>query len=177
MANGFVGIGNNAPTSALHVNGTFTATGNKSFLIDHPLDPQNKDLVHAALEGAEGAVYYRGEAQLVNGETMIALPSYFEALTKKQERTVQLTPIGGWSPLYVDSEVANTRFTVKTAAQGSRTQRFYWEVKALRGDIPDLKVEPRKRKPSDADWTTPTVDRTRNPALITSGGITVRRPQ
>jgi hypothetical protein len=175
LVNGNLGIGISAPTSALHVNGTFTASGNKSFRIDHPLDRDNKDLVHAALEGPEGAVYYRGEASLVNGEAVIGLPAYFEALTQKKDRTVQLTPVGGWSPLYVAGAIDNNRFTVKMAAGGSPMQGFYWEVKAVRADLPDLEIEPRKKKPGDKDFNLPTVDRTRNPGLITSESVTRRQ--
>lgn len=139
---GNIGIGTTTPTSLLHVNGTFTATS-KNFQIDHPLDPAKKFLVHSALEGPEVAVYYRGEAQLVNGEVEIALPSYFEALTRKEQRTVQLTPIKGWSPLYVSDEIQEGRFTVRSAG-ATRAQRFYWEVKAVRADIAPLVVEKEK---------------------------------
>lgn len=176
LANGHVGINTAAPTSALHVNGTITKTQN-NFEIDHPLDPANKTLVHSTIEGPEAGVYYRGEGQLVNGEAVIALPAYFEGLTLKKQRTVQLTPVGGWSPLYVDSEIVNGQFIVKTAPSGTRNQRFYWEVKAIRADVPEIVVEKNKKKPGDKDFAVLAEDPTRNPALITSGGITVRRPQ
>ena len=151
-SSGNVGIGTTAPTSLLHVNGTLTAT-TKNFQIDHPLEPEKKLLVHSALEGPEVAVYYRGEAQLLKGEVLITLPSYFEALTGKEQRTVQLTPIRGWSPLYVADEISDGHFTVRTANGGNSSQRFYWEVKAVRADVPPLVVE--KLKPVEEPQAKP----------------------
>lgn len=137
---GNVGIGTMAPASRLHVVGDLTVSGMKNFRISHPVEPVTKVLVHAALEGPEAAVYYRGEGQLVNGEIKIGLPGYFEALTHKKGRTVHLTPIGGWSPLYVADQVEGGAFTVRCDA-GHPQQRFYWEVKAVRADVAPLAVE------------------------------------
>jgi hypothetical protein len=142
---GNVGIGTINPTSLLEVNGTFSAT-TKNFQIDHPLEPTKKFLVHSSLEGPEVAVYYRGEAELQNGEAIIDLPAYFEALTRKEQRTVQLTPIGGWAPLYVEDGVKDGRFTVKAANTANSVPRFYWEVKAVRADVAPLIVEKSKEE-------------------------------
>ncbi len=78
--------------------------------------------------------------QLANGTTTVLLPAYFEALTRKENRTVQLTAKNGWSPLYVDGEVVNGKFTVK-ADSGNPHQQFFWEVKAVRADVAPLVVE------------------------------------
>lgn len=96
--------------------------------------------MHSALEGPEVGVYYRGEARLVNGSAGITLPPYFEALTRKDQRTVQLTPIGGSTLLYEATEVEGGTFTVR-ADSGNSAQRFYWEVKAVRADLAPLVVE------------------------------------
>jgi len=107
---------------------------------------KDKLLVHSAIEGPEHAVYYRGEAQLVNSEIEITLPRYFEALTRKEHRTVQLTPVGGYSPLYVAEEVKDGKFKVAAPSGGNPSQKFYWEVTAVRADIPELVAEKDKPK-------------------------------
>jgi hypothetical protein len=140
QTNGNVGIGTTTPQVALDVNGTIHAT-TKNFRIPHPLAPDKKLLIHSSLEGPEVGVYYRGEAQLQAGQAEVVLPPYFEALTLKDQRTVQLTPLDGWSPLYVAGGVQGGRFVVRTGEGGNPAQRFYWEVKAVRSDVGQLVVE------------------------------------
>ena len=127
-------------STKLFVNGAITGT-TKNFTIVHPSRP-GSTLVHSALEGPETAVYYRGEAQLHDGETVVTLPSYFEPLTRKEQRTVQITPVDAWTPLYVVGDVVEGRFRVRTPSGGNLTQRFFWEVKAVRADVEPLIVEP-----------------------------------
>jgi hypothetical protein len=62
----------------------------KSFVIDHPTDP-DRYLVHACLEGPESGVYYRGEAELDGKQVQITLPHYVSDLASNF--TVQLTQI------------------------------------------------------------------------------------
>src|SRR5262249_52872100 len=113
----------------------------KRFLIDHPLDPARQHLVHACLEGPENAVYYRGEATLVDGEVRIELPSYFEALTHSQGRTVLLTAkLGDEVAQLAASDVAGGEFTVRGFG-GCAEQAFWWEVKGVRSDLDSLDVE------------------------------------
>ncbi len=142
---GNVGIGTTNPTYTLHVVGSVSAEV-KAFEIRHPLDPDRKVLTHTSLEGPEIGVYYRGEAQLAQGVAEVTLPAYFESLTRKANRTVLLTPVGGWSPLYVEAEVQGGKFTVRTAAGGNPSQRFYWEVKAVRADVAPVAVEKTKAR-------------------------------
>lgn len=127
----------------LFVQGTLSATA-KSFMIDHPLDPENKYLIHACLEGPENVVFYRGEAHLNNGQVTVILPEYFEALTRKEKRTVMVTPkIEGEAPVsgLAASDVKNGAFIVKQIDDKNHSQKFYWEIKAIRSDIEELKVE------------------------------------
>jgi hypothetical protein len=143
--NGCVGINNTSPTSTLHVTGSLSAT-TKNFCIDHPLDPA-RSLVHSVLEGPEVAVFYRGEAVLVDGACEIGLPSYFEALTRKENRTVLVTPKlsdGEETSALAASGVADGRFAVRAIDPRNRKQRFFWEVKGVRADIDPLEVEPVK---------------------------------
>jgi hypothetical protein len=64
--------------------------GEKTFIINHPTAP-DRYLVHACLEGPEAGVYYRGESELVDGQTQITLPDYVPDLA--DNFTVQLTQI------------------------------------------------------------------------------------
>jgi hypothetical protein len=65
------------------------------FLIDHPLDPENKLLRHNFVESPESLCLCRGKVRLdQNGTASVSMPDYFTALTKAQEATVLLTPIG-----------------------------------------------------------------------------------
>ncbi|MBV9775376.1 MAG: hypothetical protein JO040_15580 [Gemmatimonadetes bacterium] len=120
----------------------------KTFIIDHPLDP-SKYLVHATLEGPEGSVFYRGTARLKDGRAEVVLPSYFEALTHTEGRTILLTNIDGFDRLAVRTEggakIVGGRFVVVSENPHS-DQEFDWEVKAVRKDLPPLEVEPDRAK-------------------------------
>ena len=116
----------------------FTWDTGKTFIIDHHLDPVNKHLVHACLEGPEAGVYYRGKGEIVNGSFVeVQLPSYVGALCT--DLTVQITHIyDGAVKVFSASEVdtaANT-FTVH-----GENGRFNWLVHGKRGDVT---VEPNK---------------------------------
>jgi len=121
----------------VEVPGNFSVAGTKNFKISHPTKPGEK-LVHSTLEGPEVAVFYRGEAQLVKGEAAIKLPDYFEALTRKEGRTIQLTAKGKEPFLLSCAGVSDGKiFVYGTKPDG----KFYWEAKAVRADIKPLEVE------------------------------------
>jgi hypothetical protein len=124
------------------------ATVVKTFVIQHPLY-ENKYLVHATLEGPENAVYYRGTGQLKNGYAEITLPDYFESLTYEENRTIQLTPIDGFDQVCVKTvngkQIVNGKFIVISSNPNS-TQKFNWEVKAVRKDVEPLTTEVEKDK-------------------------------
>ena len=116
----------------------------KNFLANHPLDPTHKYLSHATLEGPENAVFYRGEGRLEKGSAVIRLPDYFEALTRKEGRTVLLTPIFEGEEalsMLASSVVSGGAFSVKSIDAKNLSQRFYWEVKAVRADVDILETE------------------------------------
>ncbi|HYE62810.1 MAG TPA: hypothetical protein VD997_12510 [Phycisphaerales bacterium] len=107
------------------------ATGTKSFVIDHPLDPANKVLMHYSAEGPEPLLVYRGNATLdASGEAEVELPAYFDAINR--DVTYQLTAIGSPAPrLHVSHEVANNRFRI---AGGGPNQKVSWSVTGVRND-------------------------------------------
>ena len=123
--------------------------GTKSFIIQHPLN-KDKYLIHACIEAPENAVFYRGTSQLVDGVATICLPDYFEALTSKINRTIQLTNVDGFDILCIitnrnGSQIKDGKFSIIGNNKKSN-QQFNWEVKAIRKDVKPLLVEPDKNQ-------------------------------
>ncbi|MCX7980020.1 MAG: hypothetical protein N3A68_03100 [Bacteroidia bacterium] len=109
--------------------GTMTAAS-KSFLIDHPQKPATHYLRHFCAEGPEPNTLYRGTVQLSpNGEAIVELPSYFEALNA--DYTYHLTCIGDYAPVYVKEKIQNGRFVI---AGGKPGMEVSWLVIARRND-------------------------------------------
>ena len=111
--------------------GNLNVSGTKNFVIDHPLDPRNKVLKHAAIEAPEMKTLYNGNIVLDNnGEAVITLPDYMEALNK--DFTYQLTPIGKTTKiLYIKEEIKNNKFAVGGGEPG---QKVSWQVTGIRQD-------------------------------------------
>ena len=84
---------------------------------------------HAHVIARETTALYRGDAVLAGGRIQITLPDFFERMTSPQNRSVQLTCKGSWSPLSA-TPVTGGKFVVSTTDAGSPTQAFWWEVKA-----------------------------------------------
>jgi hypothetical protein len=131
----------------VNVTGTLSK-GAGSFLIDHPLDPENKLLEHSFVESPERKNVYDGVATAdSSGEAAVQLPGYFDALNT--DLRYQLTAIGKAAPgLFVKEEVAKGRFVIAGAAPG---QKVSWQVTGNRQDAfaraTPLVVE--RDKPSD----------------------------
>lgn len=124
----------------IYVTDDLSVRDGKYFMIDHPTKSGHL-LLHACLEGPEKGVFYRGQAQLINGEAAVILPDYFETLTRKENRTVLLTPKGTQPFLVSCTDVVDGKFTVYgTKLDGE----FFWEVKAVRGDVESLEEEVTK---------------------------------
>ena len=115
----------------------------KSFVIDHPTDP-DRWLVHGCTEAPEAGVEYRGTVDLdENGRAQVELPAYFTAATLPDTATVHLTaelPADGMPVPIGHTPVRDGRFTI--AAPGAR--RATWLVKAARADVAPLNAEPLK---------------------------------
>jgi hypothetical protein len=102
----------------------------KLFRIDHPLDPANKYLSHASVESPDLKTFYDGIAELdINGEAVVELPGWFEALNK--DFRYQLTGIGGFAPTYIAEEITNNRFKI---AGGNPGMKVCWQVTSVRHD-------------------------------------------
>jgi hypothetical protein len=130
-------------TGSVLIHQNIQVLGGKSFVAAHPI-AKDRIIVHACLEGPEAAVYYRGQGQLKKGVATIRLPDYFEGLTGSEDRTVQVTPLyEGKEPVVAlaATAVAGGRFHVRAIGTDNPAQRFCWEVKAVRKDIPEFAVE------------------------------------
>jgi len=116
---------------ALYGQGRFAATGTKAFVIDHPLDPENRSLAHYCTEGAEPLNVYEGNALLdALGEAWIELPDYFAEINR--DPRFSLTAIGAPMPgLHIGSEVQDGRFRVAGGVAGAKVS---WRVSAVRND-------------------------------------------
>ena len=112
------------------IDGDLDVTGTKNFKIDHPLDPENKYLVHAALESSEALNVYSGNVTTdLKGEATVNLPPWFDALNR--DLRYQLTVIGTFAQAIIASEVQNNRFVIKTNATEVKVS---WQVTGVRCD-------------------------------------------
>ncbi len=105
--------------------------GSGSFVIDHPLDPQNKLLYHSFVESPDAKNIYDGLATLdKNGEVEITLPLYFEALNTGYR--YQVNGINNPSPdLHIKEEIVDNKFTVSGGVPNSQIS---WQVTGIRHD-------------------------------------------
>lgn len=98
--------------------------------IDHPLDPENKILYHSKVSSPEMLNIYNGNAIFDgNGEAIVELPEYFEALNT--DFRYQLTCIGEFSQVYIAEEITNNQFII---AGGRPGMKVSWEVTGIRKD-------------------------------------------
>jgi hypothetical protein len=120
-----------ATSGNVSITGTLNATGTKNFRIDHPLDPANKYLVHAAIESSEVLNLYSGNVVLDgSGEAVVQLPEWFEVINK--DFRYQLTPIAApGRDLYIAEEVSGGHFTIAGGRPGGKVS---WQVSGVRND-------------------------------------------
>lgn len=114
-----------------HVAGDLSASGTKSFLIDHPLDPANQYLYHYNVESPEPYNLYRGTAKMdTDGSAWVELPEYFEAINT--DFSYQLTAVGAAMPnLHISKTVSGNRFQI---SGGAPNMSVSWQVTAQRND-------------------------------------------
>lgn len=144
------GVWGVAPSSgwAVFAEGSFGASGTKSFRIDHPADPENKYLLHYCAESPEVINFYSGTIALDSaGGAVVQLPAYFASISKDPRYT--LTAVGAPMPMLhiaeeinADALLAGERakpgepvptcsFRIAGGAAGAKVS---WEVKAVRND-------------------------------------------
>jgi trimeric autotransporter adhesin len=131
-AAGLVGIGKLAGSfsGTVGVAGNLVVTGVKAFHIDHPLDPANKYLNHAAVESNEVLNVYSGNAITdLGGMATIVLPDYFSVLNG--DYRYQLTVVGQFAQAIVFREIENNTFVIKTDKPSVKVS---WQVTGVRQD-------------------------------------------
>ena len=108
-------------SEGLYVYGNTLATGTKSAAIETSQGPQ----AIFSVESPEVEIYATGSAVLSAGAAFVAFdPLFTEAVSPNVEIRVTVTPIGGWSGLYVES-TSPEGFAVASAA-GEPNIRFHW---------------------------------------------------
>ena len=120
----------------------------KTFVIDHPLDPENKVLRHYCMEGPDVWNVYAGNAQLVNGEAVVELPDYYAALNKAGSEIYSLTPVGDLAQICVKEKASGNRFVIR----GDKDVEVSWTIKVLRNDpacVADLAQRPVEQLKSE----------------------------
>jgi len=102
--------------------------------IDHPLDPTNKYLYHSFVESPDMMNVYNGNITTsAQGEAMVVLPDYFEALNK--DFRYQLTVIGQFAQAIVATEIGasseHNTFKIQTDKPNVKVS---WQVTGIRKD-------------------------------------------
>jgi len=112
--------------------------GAGTFVIDHPQKPRTHLLYHSFVESPDVKNLYDGIAQLdENGEAIIQLPDYFEALNK--DFRYQYFPLDQSMPnLHVKEEVKNNQFVL---GGGKPNGRVSWQITGIRHD-PYIEANP-----------------------------------
>lgn len=102
----------------------------KNFCIDHPLDPENKLLVHTSVESSEMMNVYSGNAVTDGrGFAEVVLPDWFESLNG--DFRYQLTPVGQFAQCMIAEKIKGNRFVIGTDKPQVEVS---WQVTAIRHD-------------------------------------------
>ncbi|MCC7434923.1 MAG: hypothetical protein IT363_09585 [Methanoregulaceae archaeon] len=109
--------------------GTLTKSAG-AFLIDHPLDPENKYLTHSFVESPDMKNIYDGTVVTdAQGVAMVEMPEWFDALNK--DFRYQLTVIGQFAQAIVAKEIENNIFVIRTDKPNVKVS---WQVTGIRKD-------------------------------------------
>ncbi|MBI4548599.1 MAG: hypothetical protein HY707_11495 [Ignavibacteriae bacterium] len=123
-------------TNAVFGSGNLTITGSKSFRIDHPLDPENKYLLHYCAEGPEPINAYSGNVTTdAQGIAWITLPDWFEEINRDFRYTLTVVDDGDVNDFVqakVIRKIRGNRFAIKTSRPRVEVS---WEVKGVRNDL------------------------------------------
>ena len=145
---GKVGIGSTNPTSTLYVNGSFTATGSKSALVETASYGKRKLY---AVESPENWFEDFGSAKLTGGQVIIELDRIFiETVNTEVQYHVFLTPNGDCTP-YVTQK---TSLSFKVVSHGEEPNcAFDYRVVAKRKGYEQARLEVVEEAKQEAQVT------------------------
>lgn len=117
----------------MHVSGTLTKSAG-AFRIDHPLDPENKYLVHSFVESPDMMNVYNGNVTTdESGVAWITMPDYFEALNRdfRYQLTVLDESDTGFALAKIYRPMKDRKFAIRTSAPNTKVS---WQVTGIRKD-------------------------------------------
>lgn len=132
---GVYGRADSANGYGLFSQGRTGATGTKSFVIDHPLDPENKSLLHYSTEAPQPQNFYNGTVRTDDrGYATITLPAYFESINRDPRYTLTVideTDSADFVLAKVVQKIKGNSFVIRTSAPQIEVS---WRVDAIRND-------------------------------------------
>ncbi|MBV6457819.1 MAG: hypothetical protein HONBIEJF_00939 [Fimbriimonadaceae bacterium] len=133
---GVRGATNSGSGYGIFADGDLGASGSKSFRIDHPLDPENRYLLHYASESPYPQNFYSGNVVTDSrGYAWVELPSYFSSINanfKYQLTVLDDSDSTDFVMAKVSKEIRGNRFQVRTSAPNTKVS---WRIEADRSDL------------------------------------------
>lgn len=133
MCYGVVGESISPIGYGLFSNGNIGGTGTKAFVIDDPLDPEDKFLKHYCAEGPEPRNVYQGSITTGHdGYAWVQLPAYYEEINR--DPLYQLTVVDSSEDFVmakVTKRIDGNRFQIRTSKPNVEV---CWRVDAIRND-------------------------------------------
>jgi len=116
-------------TGPVYVSGFLTKAGG-GFLIDHPVDPDNKLLQHSFVESPDMKNIYDGVVTTDgSGYATVTLPDWFGTLNS--DFRYQLTVIDVFAQAIIAEKITNNHFTIRTDKPDVEVS---WQVTGIRKD-------------------------------------------
>lgn len=111
------------------------SAGIKNFMIDHPLDPANKVLIHSSVESDERMNLYRGSMVTDSrGYATVTVPAWFAALNEDiqyQLTVIDASDSDAFVLAKVVQEIQGGKFKIRTSAGRTKVN---WQVSGRRHD-------------------------------------------
>lgn len=116
--------------------GILGASGSKSFRIDHPLDPENRYLMHYSTESPTPQNFYSGNVKTnAQGKAWVELPNYFAEINtnfKYQLTVVDDNESDSFVQVKIGRKIAGNRFLIMSSEPNVEVS---WRVEADRNDL------------------------------------------